>query len=144
MNITHPKISAAAPGNYDCGYSLVRRIAAGCLIASAVMSSAVAGPRDRDERAAQAQALAQAQAQAQRDSSRFERVQPRQDERRPFDARSFEARADEQRRSLQIQQEQSNQESFRRSGRLTPDERRDLRRQINEAGQDLYPSQPRR
>ena len=25
------------------------------------------------------------------------------------------------------------------SGRLTPDERRDLRRQINEAGMDLYP-----
>jgi hypothetical protein len=27
----------------------------------------------------------------------------------------------------------------RDSGRLTPDERRDLRRQINEAGMDLYP-----
>lgn len=27
----------------------------------------------------------------------------------------------------------------RGSGRLTPDERRDLRRQINEAGMDLYP-----
>ena len=138
MNITHTEISAAAPGKYFCGYSLVRRIAAVCLIASAAMSSAVAGPRDRDERAAQAQA------QAQRDSNRYERVQPRQDERRQFDSRSFEARADEQRRSLQMQQEQSNQESFRRSGRLTPDERRDLRRQINEAGQDLYPSPPRR
>jgi hypothetical protein len=32
----------------------------------------------------------------------------------------------------------------RRGGRMTPDERRDLRRQINEAGMDLYPNARRR
>ena len=137
MNITHTEISTAAPDDSCGGYSLVRRIAAGCIIATVVMSSAVASPRDRDERAAQAQA------QAERDSNRYERVQPRQDDRRQFDSRSFDARAEEQRRNMQAQ-EQNNQEAFRRSGRMTPDERRDLRRQINEAGADLYPSRPRR
>jgi hypothetical protein len=64
---------------------------------------------------------------------------------RGYDARAFEAR-DEQRRQAQMQQEQANRnaESQRRSGRMTPDERRDLRRQINEAGMDLYPANPRR
>ena len=145
MNITHTKMSTAAPGEHFCGYSLVRRVAAGFLLASAVMATAVAGPRDRDERDNRvAQAQAQAQAQMQRDGGRYEqRAQPRQDDRRQFDARSFESRADEQRRSLQMQ-EQGNQDAFRRSGRLTPDERRDLRRQINEAGMDLYPNRPRR
>ncbi|MDP3669740.1 MAG: hypothetical protein WA191_09735 [Telluria sp.] len=65
---------------------------------------------------------------------------------RQFDPRSFEARAEEQRRMLQLQQEQNAQQAdaARRNGRLTPDERRDLRRQINEAGQDLYPQARRR
>ena len=31
-----------------------------------------------------------------------------------------------------------------RPGRMTPEERRDLRRQINEAGQDIYINAPRR
>ena len=34
-------------------------------------------------------------------------------------------------------------EAPKKGGRLTPEERRDLRRQINEAGQDLYQSSPR-
>jgi hypothetical protein len=34
-------------------------------------------------------------------------------------------------------------EGLRRGGRLTPEERRDLRRQINEAGQDVYQNQPK-
>jgi hypothetical protein len=42
------------------------------------------------------------------------------------------------------QQQERNAEVQRRSGRMTPDERRDLRRQINEAGIDLYPNTPRR
>jgi hypothetical protein len=35
-------------------------------------------------------------------------------------------------------QQQDGDQGNRRGGRLTPDERRDLRRQINEAGNDLY------
>jgi hypothetical protein len=62
-----------------------------------------------------------------------------------FDPRSFDTREfdDVRRRNQQMQQEQNarNAEAQRRS-RMTPDERRDLRRQINEAGMDLYPSKP--
>jgi hypothetical protein len=65
------------------------------------------------------------------------------------DARQFEREAgaarDEQRRQQQMQQEQNMRGSeVRRGGRMTPDERRDLRRQINEAGIDLYPNSRRR
>lgn len=149
MNITHSKISAAASGEHFCRYSLVRRVAAGFLVASVVMVSAVAGPRDRDrdrdrdERDYRAAPVQQQAAPALRDAGRNERSQARQEERRD-DARAFDLRADEQRRNMQAQQEQNSQEALRRSARLTPDERRDLRRQINEAGMDLYPNRPRR
>jgi len=63
--------------------------------------------------------------------------QPRQ-----VDPRSYEARAEEQRRAMQ--EAGRNAEMSRRVGRLTPDERRDLRRQINEVGQDIYSTPPRR
>jgi len=58
------------------------------------------------------------------------------------DAPRFEQRdrADDAHR----QQQERSAEAQRRSGRMTPDERRDLRRQINEAGVDLYPNTPRR
>ncbi|MES2325651.1 MAG: hypothetical protein V4633_25655 [Pseudomonadota bacterium] len=58
-------------------------------------------------------------------------------------ARSFDARLEDQRR-LQQEQSTQNADAFRRSGRLTPDERRDLRRQINEAGADIYQNKQRR
>jgi hypothetical protein len=127
MNIAHTKIAAA--GAKFSGYSLVRRMAACCLIGLATLSAATAGPaeRDRDAQARRAQDAAQA----------------RQDTRR-FDPREFDARAQEQRRELQQDQQNKDAEAFRRSGRLTPDERRDLRRQINEAGNDIYPNGRRR
>jgi hypothetical protein len=43
-----------------------------------------------------------------------------------------------------MQEAGRNAEMSRRVGRLTPDERRDLRRQINEVGQDIYANPPRR
>ncbi|MGO4376822.1 hypothetical protein [Pseudoduganella sp. RAF53_2] len=52
------------------------------------------------------------------------------------DPRSFESRAEEQRRIME--ENSNNAEMNRRMGRMTPDERRDLRRQINEAGQEVY------
>jgi hypothetical protein len=58
-----------------------------------------------------------------------------------YDVRAYE----EQRRQQQLQdqrQERDNRRSNNAGSRMTPDERRDLRRQINEAGMDLYP--PRR
>nr|WP_257620178.1 hypothetical protein [Janthinobacterium sp. NKUCC08_JDC] len=54
------------------------------------------------------------------------------------DARSFDTRAEEQRRANE------GADASRRTGRMTPDERRDLRRQINEVGQDIYSNPPRR
>lgn len=141
MNNLHNKIDAAASAQFFGRYSFVRRFAAGMLVAGAAMSAAHAGPGDNDaQRAMQAQ-------RAERQlppPDRQERA--RQFDTRQFDARTFEARAEEQRRQLQMQQEQNQQnaDSYRRGGRLTPDERRDLRRQINEAGMDLYPKSPRR
>ena len=70
-------------------------------------------------------------------------AEPRQADPRQVDPRSsFEARAEEQRRAMQ--EARSHAEITRRVGRLTPDERRDLRRQINEVGQDIYANPPRR
>ncbi len=101
------------------------------LIGSAAMSVAHAGP-----------GRGQQQQEYSRDAD--PRQQPRQyDDRqqRQFDERAFQARADEQRRQME-QQQQSN--DGRRNSRLTPDERRDLRRQINEAGADIYSNKGRR
>jgi hypothetical protein len=58
---------------------------------------------------------------------------------RPAQHRAFDGR-EEQRRMEQSAQN----DAFRRTGRLTADERRDLRRQINEAGQDIYREAPKR
>ncbi|HWW69290.1 MAG TPA: hypothetical protein VN089_05080, partial [Duganella sp.] len=70
--------------------------------------------------------------------------EPRQaDQQRQLDQRnSYEVRAEEHRRAMQ--EASRNAELSRRVGRLTPDERRDLRRQINEVGQDIYANPPRR
>ncbi len=53
-------------------------------------------------------------------------------------------RAYEEQRRQAVQAQGDNREGGRRGGRLTPDERRDLRRQINEAGMDIYPNAQRR
>jgi hypothetical protein len=66
---------------------------------------------------------------------RSERNAQRFDQRDQRDQRGDDAHRQQQDRGVDAQ---------RRSGRLTPDERRDLRRQINEAGVDLYPNTPRR
>lgn len=90
--------------------------------------------------------MANAQAQSEQPNNQ----QPRK-ERRDFrdsrwgdarDPRSFEARAEEQRRLME--ENSNNAEVSRRMGRMTADERRDLRRQINEAGQQVYSLPPRR
>lgn len=63
-----------------------------------------------------------------------------QDQR--FDSRAYEMR-DNARRQDQIEDQMRRGEESRR-GRLTPDERRELKRQINEANVDLYPNARRR
>lgn len=63
-------------------------------------------------------------------------------ESRALESRSFEARAEEQRRMMQ--ESANNAEMSRRMSRMTADERRDLRRQINEAGMEVYSNTPKR
>ena len=86
-------------------------------------------PPRRDE---QQQMQAQRYEQVQRSNSNDTRL------REQRDARSFDTRAEEQRRNG------DGGDAARRTGRMTPDERRDLRRQINEVGQDIYSNPPRR
>ena len=58
------------------------------------------------------------------------------------DSRAYEMR-DNARRQDQIEEQMRRGEESRR-GRLSPDERRELKRQINEANVDLYPNARRR
>lgn len=104
--------------------STLRRVLVMGAVALAGIASAVAGP-EPDQRPAPPR---------YQEPPREVRPEPRQ-----IDPRALE---EAQRRA---QQERAQpQEGFRRNGRLTPDERRDLRRQINEAGQDIYANTPRR
>lgn len=136
MNNDHTGMTAEVRANV-CGRvasvaNVARRIGVACVMAF------VAGG------AVQAQAQAQAQDRGgfrkddlqQRDDRGDRSINGRQDGPR-FEQRD---RGDDAHR----QQQERNAEAQRRSGRMTPDERRDLRRQINEAGVDLYPNTPRR
>jgi hypothetical protein len=136
MYIDHKTRHAAASASF-CVRSSVSTLAMCCGLLGA--SAAMAGPGDgghHDEARP---------VQPMRETLRAERLQqrqgdPRQADPRQFDPRSFDARAEEQRRALQ----DSGHNAERRAGRLTPDERRDLRRQINEVGQDIYANPPHR
>ena len=67
--------------------------------------------------------------------------QPR--EQRMYEQQQRALEEQQRRQAAQMQHDQSAREG-RRGGRLTPDERRDLRRQINEAGIYIYPNAQRR
>jgi hypothetical protein len=71
-------------------------------------------------------------------SSRFRLPPQDRDQRDDVRAAEDQRRAQQQEQREQREQREQ-QHDARRSGRMTPDERRDLRRQINEAGMDLYP-----
>lgn len=145
MNIVLTKIHAAASAQFCGRYSFARQLALGCALGCAVLSAAQAGERDRD-RDAPRNPPPQVQP-APREGGRNGGPPPqsRMGEQgradvRQFDPRAYDARVEEQRR----QQQDQNADAPHRSGRLTPDERRDLRRQINEVGMDLYPPKQRR
>lgn len=136
MNIDANKMHAAASANLCRRYSLVRPLALALMLSGALAASAQAGPGKAEREQERPPEQQQGEARPARPAAA----------QRQFDSRAFEARAEERRRYLQLQQEQNaqNAEAMRRSGRLTPDEKRDLRRQINEAGLDIYPNAPRR
>ena len=126
MNIAHTN-TKSAQGVPFRGAVLVRRLALCCLMACAGMSTAqAAGYGD------------QRQQRSEPGDRRDRGQQAQRDHQREDDAR------EEQRRQQQAQQDRQDQQNDRRGGRLTPDERRDLRRQINEAGSDIYRNAPRR
>jgi uncharacterized membrane protein YqiK len=142
MIIDANKIDAAASATLYRRYSFVRTLAIACAL-TGLMSAAQAGPRDKDKD--EARQHPQAQQRDMRSAVDMRQRQPeRQYEQRQFDGRAFEARGDEQRRQIQMQEQNARAEALRRNGRMTADERRDLRRQINEAGLDIYPNTPRR
>jgi glycerate-2-kinase len=70
-----------------------------------------------------------------------ERSDRNRNEDRERAQRDMEARAEERRRMLQ---DSTNNAEASRRVRMTADERRDLRRQINEAGAEVYALPPRR
>jgi hypothetical protein len=147
MNIAPTDISAAAR-SARTGES---RVAAGLrlLLASAVLAGAAVslpaaamGERDQRDRGDQQDAPRgqRERPQAPVREQPAPQVQQRGD-RGQFDARAYDMRIEEARRQ-QAQQQQDT--GARRGGRLSPDERRELRRQINEAGAEIYPNMPRR
>lgn len=147
MGIDHKKIHAAASASF-CVRSLTGSLLVCCGLLGASLAQAhgdSGGDRDAQQRrddARNAPAPAHPQSAQQQHEPR-QGEQPRQAEQpRQVDPRSYEARAEEQRRAMQ--EAGRNAEMTRRVGRLTPDERRDLRRQINEVGQDIYATPPRR
>lgn len=110
--------------------SFVRRAGVACVLACTAFA-AVGSAQDRN-------GFRKDDLQQQQRDERSERNAQRQDMPR-FDQRDLRDSRDDARR-----QQEHNVERQRQSGRLTADERRDLRRQINEAGVDLYPNTPRR
>lgn len=131
MHIDHKTRYAATSASF-CVRSSVGTLAVCCGLLGA--SAAIAGPRDEARPVQPMREMLRAERMQQR------QLDPRQAEPRQFDPRSFEGRAEEQRRLLQ----ENGHNADHRGGRLTPDERRDLRRQINEVGQDIYANPPHR
>ena len=125
MFIDHKKIHAAASASF-----CVRSVTASVLLCGGLLGAAVVHAQSGD-------------GQQRRDQPQQQNgPRERQDARQAAEQRNYEARAEEQRRAMQ--EASRNAEMNRRVGRLTPDERRDLRRQINEVGQDIYANPPRR
>lgn len=123
----HPAPGAAIAARATS--SVLSALAACCILSTSLAQAQNQPPPRRDD---QQQLQAQRYEQVQRSNSNDTRL------REQRDARSFDTRVEEQRRASE------GADASRRTGRMTPDERRDLRRQINEVGQDIYSNPPRR
>jgi len=131
MNIFTKKIHAA-PSAAIAARTTVLSAFAVCSVFSASLALAQNQPPPRRDDQPQVQAQRYEQVQRSNSNSNDTRL------REQRDARSFDTRVEEQRRASE------GADASRRTGRMTPDERRDLRRQINEVGQDIYSNPPRR
>ena len=128
------KTNAAALAQGQRFARLARRGLAVCMLACVGLGAAHAqshGRRDEGQLPPPPSARA----------DRFPAPAPQIDQ--PREQRGFDQQRAMEDSRRQMQQEQNGRDG-RREGRLTPDERRDLRRQINEAGADIYPNARRR
>jgi hypothetical protein len=143
----HKKIFAAASASFCVRSSMAAAFVCLGLIGASVAQADPDGQPRREQQQSQQQsqqhqAPSQPPSQPQGGAPRNDQQPARGGDARQLDPRAYEARAEEQRR--QMQEASRNAEMNRRVGRMTPDERRDLRRQINEVSQDLYANPPRR
>lgn len=127
MNNVHTKIEAANEGR------LARFVRHGVVAfaLACTAAGAMAAGQDRGQR------REEMQQQTMRDRYDNRAQDPR------YDQRAYEMREEARIRQEQTMRDSMREESGRR-GRMTPDERSDLRRQINEANRDLYPNARRR
>jgi hypothetical protein len=145
MNIVLTHIHAAASARFCGKNAFVSAMVLGCAMACASVPAFAGQDRDRDgarNPQQQQQPVQPSNRDQQQPPPRAERMppQPQPQPQQRADPRQYDSHAyDEQHRQAQ-QQEQG----ARRGGRLTPDERRELRRQINDAGVEVYPNTPRR
>lgn len=101
---------------------------AACTLLGSVLPAWASGPENNPPQRKEEREARPRDAQSRENRERIER--------------SFSQREEEHRRMLQ--DSTNNAEATRRVGRMTADERRDLRRQINEAGAEVYAIPPRR
>ena len=144
MTNAHIKTIAASGAQGHRLARLARRGVAVCVLACAGMGAAQAQYHGRRD---DAQLQPPPSARAERLAVPPQIEQPR--EQRMFDQqrehqRMLEQQREERRQAVQMMQHEGARDSGRRGGRLTPDERRELRRQVNEAGMDIYPNRERR
>ena len=127
MNNVHTKIQAV--NEHRLARFVKHGVVAFALACTA--AGAMAGGQDRGQR------REEMQQQTMRDRYDNRAQDPRYDQR-----------AHEMREEARMRQEQAMRDSMReeggRRGRMTPDERSELKRQINEANRDLYPNARRR
>ena len=110
----------------------VRAVVVCCILLCSAVGTAVAeGRSDQGSRGG-----------GQSDNRYEQRQDARQDSRQDQRQDRAYQNQGEQRRMTQVQD--PDRGDSRRGGRMTADERRDLRRQINEVGQDIYGNPPRR
>lgn len=134
MNHAHtdnPAVSGAPAVSGDRLARLVRLGVMACVLAATGTGALAQNQnqmQDRSRRDDVSQMRERYQMQAQAQDARFEQ-------------RAQEMR-EEQRRRYEAEREAMGSE--RRGGRMTADERRDLRRQIRESGADVYPNAQRR
>jgi hypothetical protein len=138
--------AAQAPGRL---VRVARQGVALCVLACAGIGAAQAQYHGRRD---DAQLPPPPSARGERLAAPVPQIEQPREQQRGYDQQRDQQRAYEQQRAYDQQRAYEDQrrqavqaqgEGGRR-GRLTPDERRDLRRQINEAGMDIYPNAQRR